>query len=519
MPRSFELPRQARGTINSVLRQMTVQFLAGDIELIYDFFSGTEIFKGKDLATGLSHPQWIVKRWMRRYGPKEAIELMYQNNSKPVYHLRLRKDRKEQILNELKEINCEISEAKFLKDEFIKIDSGLQHIIGGDLISSGEIIIQDVSSGLIVELLDPQPGEKIADICSSPGEKTLHMASRMDNEGQIVAMDLNSTSLEKVMQKVDICGYSEIVQDYVLDVRKIRDKNKKVVPSKQGSDSTKLEEDKDVEKSVEDANDQSEIEIEKDNDEDADNEVVAKLSLKENSDNENETENIQEKNDDYENEEEQENERQLELSAQESNSDTTKESDDEDENEEEVSQDSILNSYDSEESDNKDASENQPSQTGQEESDRENEDEKTIKADILMQDVLDKFSLFDKVLLDAPCSGFGLLNKRAELRWQITPKHVKKYIVMQRKLLQGAAKLVRPGGLLVYCTNTLEPEENQRQVAFFLENNEEYTLEKPPENLLPSEVVSEEGWLQTFPHKHNIDGVFAVRLRKKEESG
>lgn len=74
--------------------------------------------------------------------------------------------------------------------------------------------------------------------------------------------------------------------------------------------------------------------------------------------------------------------------------------------------------------------------------------------------------------------------------------------------------MVKPGGLLVYSTCSIEPDENGQRVTAFLARHGEFSLESPPQGLLPPELLSEEGFLCTLPQLHGIDGAFAARLRR-----
>ena len=130
--------------------------------------------------------------------------------------------------------------------------------------------------------------------------------------------------------------------------------------------------------------------------------------------------------------------------------------------------------------------------------------------------------LFDRVLLDAPCSGTGVLAKRADLRWQRKAEDLTELTALQDALLDGAAGWVRPGGLLVYSTCSLEPEENAGRVEAFLKRpaGVGFTLEPVPvrEAGLPADLLSADGrFLEVLPHRHGADGAFAARLRRKGE--
>src|SRR5690606_7570329 len=112
---------------------------------------------------------------------------------------------------------------------------------------------------------------------------------------------------------------------------------------------------------------------------------------------------------------------------------------------------------------------------------------------------------FDRVLLDAPCSGTGVLARRADLRWNRSEADMTDLVRLQDELLDAATGLVRPGGLLVYGTCTLEPEENEDRVHAFLSRHRAFEVEDLSPYVEES-VMTHESFLATLPHEHGIDG-------------
>jgi 16S rRNA (cytosine967-C5)-methyltransferase len=117
----------------------------------------------------------------------------------------------------------------------------------------------------------------------------------------------------------------------------------------------------------------------------------------------------------------------------------------------------------------------------------------------------------DVVLIDAPCTGTGTLRRHPDGRWRIGPGDLAALVQLQRELLDAAAALVPHGGLLVYSTCSLEPEENEEQVATFLARHRDFRLEPGLPSLLG---VRHDGTLQVLPQVHGWDGAFAARLRR-----
>jgi 16S rRNA (cytosine967-C5)-methyltransferase len=122
----------------------------------------------------------------------------------------------------------------------------------------------------------------------------------------------------------------------------------------------------------------------------------------------------------------------------------------------------------------------------------------------------------DVVLVDAPCSGLGVLARKPDIKWKRRAEDIDTMVELQRTILANAAGMVRPGGYLVYSTCTVERNENEGVVEWFLATFPEFEL-VPASELLPSSVVTDAGYMQTLPHRHGVDGMFGARLRRKSE--
>lgn len=116
------------------------------------------------------------------------------------------------------------------------------------------------------------------------------------------------------------------------------------------------------------------------------------------------------------------------------------------------------------------------------------------------------------VLLDAPCTGTGTFRRHPDGRWRLQPGDIAALAELQAQLLDAAAPLVEPDGLLVYATCSLEEEENEAQVEAFLERNSDFVIEAG--QAVP-DVVGADGMLRVLPHEHGVDGAFAARLRRR----
>ena len=117
------------------------------------------------------------------------------------------------------------------------------------------------------------------------------------------------------------------------------------------------------------------------------------------------------------------------------------------------------------------------------------------------------------VLVDAPCSATGTMARHPDARWRVTPRTITRAAERQRALLAAAAALVRPGGLLVYATCSLEPEENSDIVTDFLTRHSQFARVPPPAgDAVPAALLTPAGDFQALPQRHGTDGAYAARL-------
>lgn len=332
--------RGAGGLVNGILR--AVQRQRGDLP------TPPADDRAEALAVQHSHPTWLVLRWLERFGPEETEALLRWNNARPTFGVRpnLLRMTMAEFTRRLDEIGAEWEASPFL-DDFVRMQS-LQAVVRAGWLEQGLCAVQDESAGLVVRLLDPQPGETILDGCAAPGGKTIYAATRMNNTGTVRAYDLHAGRTRLIQQAADAHGLT-IVQAATADLRNL-----------------------------------------------ARHEAPPRA---------------------------------------------------------------------------------------------------------------------DRVLLDVPCSGLGVLSKRADLRWQRSAEEVEELVDLQDELLDAAAHLVRPGGLLVYSTCTIAPEENQQRIAAFLQRHGDFRQE-PATGFVPDAVTTPEGYLTTLPQRHHIDGAFGARLRR-----
>jgi 16S rRNA (cytosine967-C5)-methyltransferase len=125
---------------------------------------------------------------------------------------------------------------------------------------------------------------------------------------------------------------------------------------------------------------------------------------------------------------------------------------------------------------------------------------------------------FDKILIDAPCSGLGVLRRHPDGRWIKSVRTISDRRALQKQILKNCAGLLKPGGAFVYATCTTEPEENEEMIADFMHTRSREFIIDDARPYLPTaaaHLVSSDGFFRTFPHEPEMDGFFGVRIVRK----
>lgn len=206
--------------VNAVLRNML-----RNIDQIRTRLKSLSEGKGpKYISLVTSHPQWLIRRYMERFGEKEAVELAEANNRIPPLTLRVNtlRTKRPHVINRLNEADIQGVPTTYSPDG-IKLN-GFR--IYKELSSfKGDVIAQDEASQLITYLLDPQPGERILDASAAPGGKTTHIAQLMLDNGEITAVDRDEERLKRLSDNVLTLGLSSIkivhadIADYTPEYR------------------------------------------------------------------------------------------------------------------------------------------------------------------------------------------------------------------------------------------------------------------------------------------------------------
>ena len=330
--------RSAGGFINAVLRKAAV-------DKSYD--PANDIIEPVErLAVATSHPTWLLRRWTEAFGFEETQDFAQANNQSAPVAFRVVHNRADEteVLMALRESGAEIIPSNVAPGAF-RIKGHTRLLT--KLASAGQIYIQDEASQLLTKVLDPQPDERLLDLCAAPGSKTTHIADVTYDSAFIVAGDLHHHRLRTVKSSSNLQGFNS-VNCLTLD-------------------------------------------------------GLQPLPVPEN--------------------------------------------------------------------------------------------------------------YFDRVLIDAPCSGTGTLRRNPEIRWRISTRDIEDLAARQTKLLINAARTVKTGGRLVYSTCSVELEENERVRQTFLDNSKNF---RPVELNVDSSLKTEQGVARTWPQRQGSDGFFISAFERMD---
>lgn len=302
------------------------------------------------LSIKYSHPIWMVEGWVKDFGYKFTEELSIANNSKPKLNIRVNtlKINGEELVKRLQNKGLEVEKTKYADDGLI-IKNPV-NITELEEFKKGYFQIQDESSMLVAQIMNPKKGSLVVDVCSAPGGKATHIAQKMSNTGKIIARDIYSHKLKLIKENADRLGITN-------------------------------------------------IHVERFNARELDEKLIEKT---------------------------------------------------------------------------------------------------------------------DYCLVDAPCSGLGLLRRKPDIKWGKQENDIKIITKLQYEILENSSKYLKRNGILIYSTCTINPDENIRLVKRFLEANKNFKLMGFEELIDDKENMEtiKEGYIELYPNIHDTDGFFIAKLMK-----
>jgi 16S rRNA (cytosine967-C5)-methyltransferase len=128
----------------------------------------------------------------------------------------------------------------------------------------------------------------------------------------------------------------------------------------------------------------------------------------------------------------------------------------------------------------------------------------------------ERHKTFDRILLDAPCSGLGVLRRHPDAKWNCSKHQLPYHHQKQSEILDNLANLVKPDGILVYAVCSMEPEENEQVIKGFLNKHKEFAIKNSTvaRHSTPYQRLMQKGYMKTLPHLHYMDGFFSVCLKR-----
>jgi len=188
--------------VNAVLRNIVRQRDSFEPPFVFDDPVAS-------ISINTSHPKWMVRRWVDRFGKEEAALLAEANNKIPPLAIRANSLRttREELLHALSGHGITSTPAQFSPDGIllkdVRIYDDLRFI-------QGLFAVQDEASQLITYLLDPKPGERVLDACAAPGGKTTHLAQMMKDTGEVVSVERDATRIARLTENVEMLGITSV---------------------------------------------------------------------------------------------------------------------------------------------------------------------------------------------------------------------------------------------------------------------------------------------------------------------
>ena len=171
------------------------------------------------IAAALSHPRWMVERWVREFGPDTARKICSANNLHPPFTVRVNtlKTTREILQERLAGAGIQSFPAPYSPEGLVLRQSPLRS--AEPLFQKGFYFVQDEASQIVSHLVNPQPGERVLDACAAPGGKTTHLAQLMNDQGEIIALDLYGPKIEWIQENCRRLGIT-VVKAFQADASK-----------------------------------------------------------------------------------------------------------------------------------------------------------------------------------------------------------------------------------------------------------------------------------------------------------
>jgi len=187
--------------VNALLRQVARRKGAEELPPL-------ALFPVDHIAKSTAHPEWMVKRWVREFGPEKTLRYCQSNNARPPLTIRVNTCRisRPQLQERLNHLGIEATPTLFSPEGLVLASTPMFGNEG--LFAQGMFFIQDEASQIIAHLLAPQRGEKILDACAAPGGKTTHLAQRMNDQGIIIALDQYPSKIRRIQENCRRMGIS-----------------------------------------------------------------------------------------------------------------------------------------------------------------------------------------------------------------------------------------------------------------------------------------------------------------------